>query len=96
MPDLVDDTEYTGLDLSDLVLDTPSAGGREWRDRRFVDCVFDEADLRGLGTERCTFDGCRFRGADLGGSTHRGRGRQAKPSRSTAARLGSRRAWRLR
>ena len=69
---LADDTEYTGLDLSDLVLDGPAAGGRVWRERRFVDCTVHDADLRGLVTERCTFDGCRFRGTDLGDSTHRG------------------------
>jgi uncharacterized protein YjbI with pentapeptide repeats len=69
---LADDTEYTGLDLSDLVLDDPSAGGRTWRERRFVECTLYDADLRGLVTERCVFDGCRFRGTDLGDSVHRG------------------------
>ena len=48
----------------------PAAG--LWRGRRFVDCTFHDADLRGLVTERCTFDGCRFRGTDLGDSVHRG------------------------
>ena len=71
-PSLADDAEYTALDLSDLVLDGPTAGGRLWSGRRFVDCTFHDADLRGLVTERCTFDGCRFRGTDLGDSAHRG------------------------
>ena len=69
---LADDTEYTGLDLSDLVLDAPVSGGRVWRERRFVGCTLYDADLRGLVTERCTFDDCRFRGTDLGDSAHRG------------------------
>jgi len=69
---LADDVEYTGVDLSDLVLDGSLAGGRVWRGRRFVDCTFHDADMRGLATEQCSFDGCRFRGTDLGDSAHRG------------------------
>jgi uncharacterized protein YjbI with pentapeptide repeats len=69
---LADDSAYAGLDLSDLVLDEPRAGGRTWRERRFVDCTLHDADLRGLVTERCTFETCRFRGTDLGDSAHRG------------------------
>ena len=42
---LADDTEYAGLDLSDLVLDGPAAGGRVWRGRRFVECTLHHADL---------------------------------------------------
>ena len=53
---LADDTEFTGLDLSDLVLDGRAAGGRVWRERRFVDCTVYDADLHGLVTERCVFD----------------------------------------
>ena len=40
----------------------PPAGGRVWRGRRFVDCTFHDADLRGLVTEQCSFDGCRVPG----------------------------------
>ena len=61
-PLLADDADHIALDLSDLVLDGRAAGGRLWSGRRFVDCTFHDADLRGLVTERCTFDGCRFRG----------------------------------
>ena len=71
-PVLADDGEYVSLDLSDLVLDRPEAGGSVWRERRFVDCTLHDADLRGLVTERCVFDECRFRGTDLGDSVHRG------------------------
>jgi len=42
--------------------------GERWTGRRFVDCRFIDADLRGLVTERCEFTECDFTGADLGES----------------------------
>ena len=69
---LADDTEYTGVDLSDLVLDGSPAGGRVWRGRRFVDCTFHDADLRGLVTERCSFDGVPVPGHGPRRHRHRG------------------------
>ena len=66
--ELTDDTEYTGLDLSELRADERAVACAAGSSR----CRFVDADLRGLVTESCSFDECDFTGADLGDSTHRG------------------------
>ena len=55
---LADDTD---LDLSELRGDS-----QRWSGRRFVRCRFVDADLRGLVTERCSFDECDMLSAARG------------------------------
>jgi uncharacterized protein YjbI with pentapeptide repeats len=62
-----DDGVIVGADFSDLVF-----AGQRWSRRRFVSCLFVEADLRELTTEQCEFTECDFSRADLGDSVHIG------------------------